>query len=130
MIYTVNITSMMVLASIYLSVSTSLPSTDTIKPVEWWLLFNLGYPFIVIITNIIDQVICFWLKLIINVNLIQNYVKYANRKKTSPSFTMKNTQDPKPFNVCSVIVIYINPLLYLFITVFYALYVYVSFIDA
>ena len=56
MIYTVNITSMMVLASIYLSVSTSLPSTDTIKPVEWWLLFNLGYPFLVIITNVIEQV--------------------------------------------------------------------------
>ena len=31
-------------------------STDTIKPVEKWLLFNLGYPFLVIITNIIDQV--------------------------------------------------------------------------
>ena len=56
MIYTVNITSMMVLASIYLSVSNSLPSTDTIKPIEWWLLFNLGYPFVVIISNIIDQV--------------------------------------------------------------------------
>ena len=34
MILTINITSMMVLASIYLSVSTSLPSTPTIKPVE------------------------------------------------------------------------------------------------
>ena len=76
MIYTINITSMMVLVSIYLSVSTSLPrsahypvtnfftlflpisilSTDTIKPVEKWLLFNLGYPFLVIISNIIDQV--------------------------------------------------------------------------
>ena len=71
MIYTINITSMMVLASIYLSVSTSLPrcpslyltqttgilfSTDTIKPVEKWLLFNLGYPFMVIISNIIEQV--------------------------------------------------------------------------
>ena len=34
MILTINITSMMVQASIYLSVSTSLPSTPTIKPVE------------------------------------------------------------------------------------------------
>ena len=57
MIYTINITSMMVLASIYLSVSTSLPSTHTIKPVEWWLLVNLAYPFFIIITNIILQVI-------------------------------------------------------------------------
>ena len=56
MIYTINITSMMVLASIYLSVSTSLPSTPTIKPVEIWLLFNLFYPFLVIIINILLQV--------------------------------------------------------------------------
>ena len=57
MIITVNITSMMVLASIYLSVSTSLPSTPTIKPVEIWLLFNLFYPFLVIIINILLQVV-------------------------------------------------------------------------
>ena len=47
---------MMVLASIYLSVSTSLPSTPNIKPVEIWLLFNLGYPFLNILVNIILQV--------------------------------------------------------------------------
>ena len=56
LIYTINITCMMVLASIYLSVSTSLPSTPTIKPVEVWLLFNLFYPFMVIIVNILLQV--------------------------------------------------------------------------
>ena len=47
---------MMVLASVYLSVSASLPSTQSIKPVEIWLLFNLAYPFLVIIANIIKQV--------------------------------------------------------------------------
>ena len=47
---------MMVLASVYLSVSTSLPNTQSIKPVEIWLLFNLAYPFLVIIANIIKQV--------------------------------------------------------------------------
>ena len=52
LVITVNITSMMVLASIYLSVSTSLPSTPNIKPVEIWLLFNLVYPFLVILINI------------------------------------------------------------------------------
>ena len=57
MIYTINITSMMVLASIYLSVSSSLPTTHTIKPVEVWLLVNLIYPFLVIITNIMEQVL-------------------------------------------------------------------------
>ena len=56
LIITVNITSMMVLVSIYLSVSTSLPSTPSIKPVEVWLLFNLAYPFLVIITNVFVEV--------------------------------------------------------------------------
>ena len=56
LVITVNVTCMMVLASVYLSVSTSLPSTPAIKPVEVWLLFNLAYPFLVIITNILLQV--------------------------------------------------------------------------
>ena len=56
MIYTVNMTCMMVLASIYLSVSSSLPSTANIKPVEVWLLFNLAYPVMVIIVNVLLQV--------------------------------------------------------------------------
>ena len=47
---------MMVLTSVYLSVSTSLPRTSNIKPVEWWLIFNLAYPFLVILVNIILQV--------------------------------------------------------------------------
>ena len=51
---------MMVLASIYLSVSASLPSTANIKPVEWWLLFNLAYPLLVIMVNVVLQV-CFLL---------------------------------------------------------------------
>ena len=55
-IMTINITSMMVLASIYLSVSSSLPATASIKPIEIWLLFNLVYPFIIIMVNIILQV--------------------------------------------------------------------------
>ena len=56
MIYATNITCMMVLASIYLSVSASLPVTSDIKPVEVWLLFNLAYPLIVMLTNIVLQV--------------------------------------------------------------------------
>ena len=47
---------MMVLASVYLSVSASLPSTSVIKPVEIWLLFNLAYPFLVILVNVLLQV--------------------------------------------------------------------------
>ena len=56
LIITVNITSMVVLATIYLSVFTSLPSTAEIKPVEYWLFVTLAYPFLVIITNVVLQV--------------------------------------------------------------------------
>ena len=55
LIITVNITCMMVLASVYLSVSNSLPSTPVIKPIEVWLLYNLAYPFFVIIENVVLQ---------------------------------------------------------------------------
>ena len=55
-IYAINITCMMVLASIYLAVSTSLPSTTEIKPIEIWLLFSLVYPVLVILVNILMQV--------------------------------------------------------------------------
>ena len=56
LIITVNITCMMVLASVYLSVSSSLPSTPVIKPIEAWLLYNLSYPFFVIVNNVGLQV--------------------------------------------------------------------------
>ena len=56
MIITVNITCMMVLSGIYLSVSNSLPTTAAIKPVEIWLLFSLIYPALVIILNVFIQV--------------------------------------------------------------------------
>ena len=56
MIYTVNIPCMMVLASIYLSVSASLPTTSDIKPIEVWLIFNLAFPFVTILINVILQV--------------------------------------------------------------------------
>lgn len=52
----VNITSLVVLASIYVSVSSSLKSTPEIKPVEIWLLSNLVLPFMVIIETILLQV--------------------------------------------------------------------------
>ena len=55
-IFTVNITCMMVLASIYLSVSASLPITPAIKPVEFWLLLSLSYPFFIIVISILQQV--------------------------------------------------------------------------
>ena len=56
LIVTVNVTCMMVLATIYLSVSSSLPSTSGLKPIEWYLLSSLLYPFLVISVNILIQV--------------------------------------------------------------------------
>ena len=56
MVYTINITCMMVLASVYLAVSSSLPSTANIKPVEVWLLFNLTFPLSIILLNVLLQV--------------------------------------------------------------------------
>ena len=55
-LFTVNITCMMVLASIYLSVSTSLPVTADIKPIEVWLIFSMAFPFIIILVNVVLQV--------------------------------------------------------------------------
>ena len=56
LLITVNITCMMVLASVYISVSSSLPVTAEIKYVEIWLLFNLAYPVLVILVNIVLKV--------------------------------------------------------------------------
>ena len=59
LIITVNITCMMVLSSIYLAVSTSLPTTAVVKPVEIWLLFSLFFPVLIIMVNILIQVFIF-----------------------------------------------------------------------
>lgn len=52
-IITVNITCMMVLSALYISVSNSLPATSTIKIVDIWLLFSLIFPFFIILINIL-----------------------------------------------------------------------------
>ena len=48
-IITVNITSLMVLSALFISVSSSLPATSVIKNIDVWLLFNLFKPFVDII---------------------------------------------------------------------------------
>ena len=86
LILELNITSMMVLASIYLSVSSSLPSTPNIKPVEMWLLFNLAYPFFVIIVTVLLQVssIPVLIIVIISVNVRKGFeaLEEGNIKRT------------------------------------------------
>ena len=44
------------LASVYISVSSSLPPTASIKYIEIWLFFNLTYPLMVILANIMLKV--------------------------------------------------------------------------
>ena len=51
----VNLSSMMVLSAIYVSVSSSLPATASIKNVEIWLLFSFIYPFLIILTQTFIQ---------------------------------------------------------------------------
>ena len=51
----VNLTSMMVLSAIYVSVSSSLPATASIKNVEIWLLFSFIYPFLIVLTQTFIQ---------------------------------------------------------------------------
>ena len=56
LVITVNITSMMVLAQIYLAISSTLPTSSFLTPVEIFLLSSLIYPFLVIVINILIQV--------------------------------------------------------------------------
>ena len=82
---------MMVLASIYLSVSASLPSTANIKPVEWWLLFNLAYPLLVIMVNVVLQV-CFIIYFSVNISL-QGFEKKINEKRREETKTGRILND-------------------------------------
>ena len=56
MVINVNITCLLALASVYMGVATSLPSTANIKPVEFYLIYNLIYPFLTIILAVYLQV--------------------------------------------------------------------------
>ena len=46
-----NLTSMLVLTTMFINVSNSLPKTSYMKMVDAWLLFNLLYPFIVVLMH-------------------------------------------------------------------------------
>ena len=51
-IISLNITSLMVLSALYISVSTTLPATASIKHVDIWLLSSLIFPFLIVLINI------------------------------------------------------------------------------
>ena len=50
-VVTVNLTAMLVLTTMFISTSTSLPTTSYIKMVDIWLLFNLFLPFLVVLLH-------------------------------------------------------------------------------
>ncbi len=50
-VITVNLTSMLVLTTIFIDVSNNLPKTSYIKMVDIWLLFNLLLPFMVVLIH-------------------------------------------------------------------------------
>ena len=54
-IMTTNITCMTVLASLYILFSSVVPQTSYIKSVDIWFLFNLIYPFCLILLHIVIQ---------------------------------------------------------------------------
>ena len=136
LIITVNITSMVVLATIYLSVFTSLPSTAEIKPVEYWLFVTLAYPFLVIITNVVlqvGQVIVVYnhtISLLTNKYMLQAFdsenknlmnqssLKIHPARKSEGNKRM--IQKGKVFVLFNFIATYVNPALYLTLIFVYA----------
>ena len=46
-----NLTSMLVLTTMFINVSNNLPKTSYMKMIDVWLLFNLLYPFIVVLIH-------------------------------------------------------------------------------
>ena len=50
-VITVNLTSMLVLTTMFINVSNNLPKTSYMKMMDVWLLFNLLYPFIVVLLH-------------------------------------------------------------------------------
>ena len=48
---TVNLTSMLVLTTMFINVSNNLPKTSYMKMMDVWLLFNLLYPFFVVLLH-------------------------------------------------------------------------------
>ena len=50
-VVTVNLTTMLVLTTMFISVSTNLPTTAYVKMVDIWLIFNLLIPFMLVLLH-------------------------------------------------------------------------------
>ena len=123
----------MVLTSVYLSVSESLPGTQAIKPVEEWLLFNLFYPFLVIVVNIMLQVksIHYYNWIILFEQASEKNIQNKNQDMTkwataTGGTTIKKVtnleQQSKATKSLKFCAKYLNPSIYLFFSVWYLVY--------
>ena len=57
-VVTVNLTVMLVLTTMFVGVSQSLPKTSYIKMVDIWLVFNLLIPFVEVLIHTYEVIIC------------------------------------------------------------------------
>ena len=112
-IITVNITCMMVLAALYISVSTSLPSTANIKYIDIWLLFSLIFPFIIILINIL---LYFAKKGNISTVKVKPMVKARGSKEQE----YKSEMSVKMARNC--IALYVNPFVFVGFVLVYLVY--------
>ena len=111
---------MMVLASVYLSVSASLPTTSDIKPVELWLLVNLAFPGLVILLQVVLQV----LEEIIAKDPAERTGKDAGRKKGVKVFLQEEkkksfAKEKSLMKYLRFVLFYINPVVYVLFTFIY-----------
>ena len=101
------ITCMMVLSSLYISVSTSLPATSNIKYIDIWLLFSPFFRFIIILINI----------LLYNVKKIKpssvTIVNVEPLKKKGKSLEQKNHTNLDLKLILKLIALYLNPIIYI-----------------
>ena len=114
-IITVNITCMMVLSALFISVSNSLPPTAEIKYIDIWLLYGLFFPFMIILLNIL-------------LYLVQEH----NLKSTNDMKPMKTIESEanmfkkilyfKVEKMLRIITVYLNPLTYVMFSSVYFFY--------
>ena len=117
-IVSVNLTSMMVLSALYISVSESLPNTAYVKYVEIWLLASLIYPFLIVIIHTFIQANrreikteIFWTK----DSNIKDTGSVRNRKKTHCSIGI----DLKKMEMGLFVGKYVAPALAVFLVLVY-----------
>ena len=112
-IITVNITCMMVLSALYISISTSLPATSNIKYIDIWLLFSLIFPFFIILINILLY------------QIKQKEFSCSSLVKIGPQKNKTRRTKSCNMNVESALkftALYLNPFIYIIFTIIYLLY--------